>query len=89
MGNPKFPNRINSISKPELKTMMAKKLPTINDPDFATFNAGVEEGKRITRHDVLTQLQTQYMSDEVVRNSPEALLILKIAGELKRFIDGL
>lgn len=81
--------RINSMTKSQMKGLMSTKLPRSVDDDFPIFQAGVEEGKRITRQDVLTQLQTQYMKEDIQRHSVEGQLILKIASELKTFIDTL
>jgi hypothetical protein len=62
------------------------KIQAINDPDLATYRAGVEEGKRITRSKILTHLEEAYMNKEVTRDSLEAKAILNVARGVSEYI---
>lgn len=64
-----------------------KKLPEQGDPDFALFQAGVEEGKRLTRMEVLGFLEKEYIDDTIERGSAKGEAILGLVKELVALLN--
>lgn len=63
--------------------------PIKGDADYAIFEAGMEEGRRLMQAEVLGYLETAYMKPHVTRESTEGKAILKVAVALSNFMKKL
>lgn len=70
-------------SKTKLQRFITQPNAMKNDPDYAIFEAGINEGRRQMRNQALTFLEKKYLgADAPDRDTPEAKAILSLAHEL-------